>query len=57
MIKLSEAGIKQSLDAFKKSHLHQIKAMSGVADFLEIIATAELKCAQILNQTEEYALD
>ena len=31
--------------------------MAKVADFLESIATTELKCAQLLNKVEEFDMD
>ena len=53
---LSESSLYKSFNSLSEKHLVQIQALTKVSEFLDLIATTELKCAQLLNQIEEYKL-
>lgn len=56
-MKLSEKSIKNSFETLSQKHKLQVQALSQIADFLEIIATSELKCAELLNKIEEFEIE
>lgn len=55
-MKLSEVSLRQSFHQLSEKHSRQISAMARITEFLELVATTELKCAQLLNQVEEFQL-
>ena len=46
---LNEKNLTQSFEAIKLKHVPWLEALDKVIEFLDLIATAELRCAQVLN--------
>ena len=49
MMKLSEGALVKSFGAIAEKHAMQILAMNKITEFLDLVASTELKCAQLLN--------
>ena len=48
--------VSYSFTGLLEKHKVQIQALKSVNEFLQLIATAELKCAKILNEIEQFPL-